>query len=63
MDRAEAMKILSRPLKFGDSEQIAAHQFLESLCDRCDGEGQTLYFGMPERCQQCKGSGKQPPIE
>ena len=68
MTVAEAKRILEKPLRFGDPEQIEAHALLiwakeledsdEITCAECDGDGtHTCDCGDVHDCAECAGSG------
>jgi hypothetical protein len=64
MDEYQAHLALSRPLVFGDEEQICAVHFLDAVaetvealrenpkCEQCQGDGSVF-----EYCGQCDGAG------
>lgn len=58
MDVGEAKALLSKPLKFGDSEQIMAVRFLEKV-DHCKEKikGCQHVHDVSKLCDECKGSG------
>jgi RecJ-like exonuclease len=69
MTVAEARAVIvDKPLRFGDDEQIKAHNLLiyakefegsDIPCSECDGEGtHTCDCGHVHDCEECGGSGQ-----
>lgn len=58
MDVAEAKTLLSKPLKFGDSEQIMAVRFLEKVdfCKEKIADCKNVH-NVSNLCDECGGSG------